>query len=485
MNRYSDVTHEVDRSKRGRSTAAFFDFDGTLIAGFSVASLLKRRVLSGQMPLAEGLDQLLAILNYGLKVSEFPDLLEETAASLKGVWDDDFRELARDVFTKDVSAAIYPESRALVEAHRRKGHRLVLVSSATQYQVELAAKELGFDHVLCTRLEVADGQLTGNVVPPVCYGKGKRRAARDFAKSQGIKLKRSFFYSDGVEDLPLLERVGRPRPTNPDKELREIAERRGWPIRVFRSRGRPGVTELLRTGMVYGGLVGSFVAGLPAWLLNGSKRDLKNVAMSTWGEYGSAAAGLDIRARGEEHLWSHRPAVFVFNHQSSTDALIVTKLLRQDFTGVAKKEVKSHPIVGPVLTALDTVFIDRGDRGKAIEALKPAVESLKNGTSFAIAPEGQRSLGYKLGPFKKGAFHIAMQAGVPIVPVVIQNSSDSCPKSGIIIRPAPIEVTVLPPVRTDDWQPETIDDHVATVRQMFLEELDQAERPAARLRRVK
>jgi len=148
-------------------------------------------------------------------------------------------------------------------------------------------------------------------------------------------------------------------------------------------------------------------------------------------------------------------------------------------------EMKSHPIAGPVMQAMDTVFIDRSDKSKAIEALEPAVQSLQDGTSFAIAPEGRRSLGYRLGPFKKGPFHIAMQAGVPIVPIVIQGSSDSLPKSGFFIRPAPIEVTVLPPVSTKNWKPETIKEHVSSVRKMFLETLGQTDNEDVKLRRVK
>jgi putative phosphoserine phosphatase/1-acylglycerol-3-phosphate O-acyltransferase len=195
-------------------------------------------------------------------------------------------------------------------------------------------------------------------------------------------------------------------------------------------------------------------------------------------------AGLDVETRGEEHLWSHRPAVFVFNHQSATDALILSRLLRHDFTGVAKQEMKSNPLVGTVLSAVGTVFIDRKNKDKAIDALRPAVDSLKNGMSFVIAPEGRRSFGYNLGPFKKGAFHIAMQAGVPVVPIVIRNSSDSMPKSGVIIRPASIDVMVLPPVSTSKWTVETIDQHIDDIRQMFLEVLGQARTARTKLQNV-
>jgi putative phosphoserine phosphatase/1-acylglycerol-3-phosphate O-acyltransferase len=485
MNRYREITREVDRSPSGPGSGAFFDFDGTLIAGFSVASFMKHRLLSGNMSLDEAIDSLVMLATYSLQRTEFDDLLVASARKLRGTPESEIDDMGKRVFEEDVAGDIYPESRALVNAHLARGHTVVMVSSATQYQVQHAAAELGIRHVLCNRLEAVDGVLTGELIAPICYGEGKADAAMEFADRNEIDLANSYFYSDGSEDIPFLQAVGHPRPTNPDEALQRWANDAGWPIRKFSSRGLPDIADVARTGLVYGGLIGSFMAGLPAWLLNGSRREMSNVAMSTWGDFGSAVAGLDINVKNEHIVWACRPAVFVFNHQSAVDTLIIARLLRRDFTGVAKKEIKSNPLVGTFLDAVGTVFVDRGDRISAVQALRPAVENLRNGISFAIAPEGQRSNGYTLGNFKKGAFHIAMQAGVPIVPVVISNASDSLPKSGFWIRPASIDVTVLPPVDTRQWQPETIDDHVNSVRNQFLEELGQAPEVDVRLRRVK
>jgi putative phosphoserine phosphatase / 1-acylglycerol-3-phosphate O-acyltransferase len=485
VNHYSEVTAEVDGSRGGRTTAAFFDFDGTLIFGFSVASFVQRRLLSGDMPPREMFRQFMAAWQYGLGMADFEDVLVHSARGLRGSAATALEEAAREVYEKDLSGNIYPESRALIAAHRAKGHTIVVVSSATQYQVQHVAAELGIDHVLCTELEVDDGMLTGEIIPPVCYGEGKLEAARRFADEHGISLDRSFFYTDGGEDIPLLEAVKYPRPLNPDRKLTSKSEREGWPVQRFASRGLPGVSDVIRTSLVYGSLVGSFMAGMPAWLLNRSKQDLINVAVPVWGDFGSAVAGLDIEVEGEEHLWSHRPAVFIFNHQSQTDALILSRLLRRDFTGVAKKEMKSNPLLGTILDAMGTVFIDRDNHDAAIEALQPAVDSLKKGTSFAIAPEGRRSRGYKLGRFKMGAFHIAMQAGVPVVPIVIANSSDSMPRSGVFIRPAKIDVKVLPPVTTENWTVDNIHQHVDEIRRLYLRELGQSRRENVKLRRLK
>src|SRR4029450_13009082 len=125
---------------------------------------------------------------------------------------------------------------------------------------------------------------------------------------------------------------------------------------------------------------------------------------------------------GEEHLWSHRPAVFIFNHQSGLDAPLILKMVRRDVTGVAKQEIKRNPIFGPLVAGAGVVFVDRADSQKAIEALGPALEALRQGRSLAIAPEGTRQKTPKLGKFKKGAFHLAMQAGGASGPGVVPHT---------------------------------------------------------------
>jgi len=207
-------------------------------------------------------------------------------------------------------------------------------------------------------------------------------------------------------------------------------------------------------------------------VLNWSRRDAVNIAITTWGELATTLAGIHLQVEGEEHLWSHRPAVFVFNHQSSIDVLLLSKLLRRDFVGISKQEAQHHPIFGPVFRFAGTVFIDRLNRTQAIAALRPAIETLRSGTSIVIAPEGTRSPTPKLGPFKKGAFHLALSARAPIVPIVFRNALDALPKHGIVIRPATVEVVVLPPIETHDWSPDRLDEHIAAVRGEFLQALE-------------
>jgi putative phosphoserine phosphatase/1-acylglycerol-3-phosphate O-acyltransferase len=100
--------------------------------------------------------------------------------------------------------------------------------------------------------------------------------------------------------------------------------------------------------------------------------------------------------------------------------------------------------------------------------LAPVVEKLRSGISLAIAPEGTRSATPTLGPFKKGAFHIAVQAEVPVVPVVIRNTGEIMWRASLVARPGTVDVAVLPPVRTVGLGPEDVDGLCDRVRQQFV-----------------
>ncbi len=469
------LTEEIRSGPGGPEVGALFDLDQTLLAGFSAASFARERLLSGRMSPRELIESLLAALSFAAGRTGFSGFMSAATAAYRGMAESALEELGQELFDKHLATQIYPESRALVEAHRRCGHTLAIVSSATRYQAEPLARDLGIEHVLCTRMLVEDGVFTGGVEHPTCYGQGKAAAARAFVAEHAIDLEQSWFYTDSHEDLPLLEIVGHPRPLNPDRRLSQIAKERRWPVRRFHSRGRPSGGDVLRTGLVYASLLPSLWAGAAAGLLNRSRREATNVMGSVWSELATSLAGIDLRGEGEEHLWSRRPAGFIFNHQSGLDAVLLLKLLRRDFTGVGKQELRRNPIFGPLFSAAGMVFIDRSDSQRAIEALEPAVEALRHGRSLLIAPEGTRSSTPRLGRFKKGAFHLAMQAGVPIVPVVFRNVLDALPKGALVVRPATIEAVVLPPIETRDWQPDELEEQIRRIRQRYLEVLGQAE----------
>jgi putative phosphoserine phosphatase/1-acylglycerol-3-phosphate O-acyltransferase len=470
---HDDLTREIREGPSGPDVAALFDLDQTLVAGFSATAFLRERIASGRISPKEISDTVAGALSFALGRTGFSGLLAGVVATYRGLSEATMREQAEQVFEKRLAKDIYPEARVLVEAHRARGHTLGIVSSALTYQVEPVARALDIPHVMCTRLEVEDGVFTGELVRPTCWQEGKLHYARILAEREGADLTQSYFYTDSADDLPLLEAVGKPRPLNPGARLAGIARNRGWPIRRFTSRGRPDAEAIARTALAYGSVIPSVLVGVGVGFANRSQREGANVAVSAWSELATAFAGIELEVRGEEHLWSHRPAVFVFNHQSGVDAMLVAKLLRKDFAGIAKKEIRAVPLLGQAFEFAGTVFIDRADTKSAIEALEPALEALRQGRSIAIAPEGTRSRTPRLGRFKKGAFHLAMQAGVPIVPIVFKNTLDVLPRGAIVLRPANVEAVVLPPIDTTGWTRDSLDAEIEGVRKRFLEVLGQ------------
>ena len=475
----------IEAAPRGPKICALFDFDGTIISGYSATVFLRQQIRSGQLSAREVLEVFTALAQFGLGNLGFSALMAATGQLLHGIDEASYRAVGEDLYRKQIARLVYPEARRLIAAHRARGHTVAIISSATPYQVEPAARDLDIEEISCTRLEVEDGLFTGAVVRPACFGQGKVDAAEALAGRAGADLDDSFFYSDSTDDIHLFERVGRPVALNPSSKLRAVAHDRAWPSANFGSRGRPTMAQFLRSLAATVSLVPSFAAGLPIYALTGSRRDALNFSLSLFADAASALINLDLEVRGGEHLWSRRPAVFIFNHQSKADVVIVARLLRQDIAGVGKQEIKRMPVIGKVLELGGVVMIDRRNAASAIEAMAPLVDAMRQeGKSVVLAPEGTRTVSPKLGPFKKGAFHLAMQAGVPIIPIVIHNAGDVAPKGDFVFRPATVDVEVLPPVETADWSPDTIDKHVRQVRNLFLRRLGQPEEPAPGQRRA-
>jgi putative phosphoserine phosphatase/1-acylglycerol-3-phosphate O-acyltransferase len=124
-------------------------------------------------------------------------------------------------------------------------------------------------------------------------------------------------------------------------------------------------------------------------------------------------------------------------------------LVRHDFVALCKQEVAENRLLGPLLRAHGTIFVDR-DRADQSLCFNQAREALANGKSLVIAPEGTRSATGELLDFKQGAFLLARKMRVAIVPVVLHNVSDALPKGKLLVRPATIQVTVLPPLWPED-----------------------------------
>ena len=465
------AAQEILDAPPGSHAAAFFDFDGTLIDGYSAAAFLKDRARRRDLPPGEFAKLLRAGLDVRSGKADFERFMRVGTQAFRGHDARTLGLLGDRLLRSTLGGLLFPEMLEIVEAHHRRGHTLVIASSALPFQVEPVARELGFDHVLCTRLETIGDLYTGRVDGPTLWGVGKAAAVRDLAQSHGIALDRSYAYGNGNEDAEFLSVVGHPRAINPDPQLEATARREGWPVSRFAGRGWPGPHAVVRTAAAYGGMASAFGTGLGIGLLKRSRRDAVNFTTSTGSDLTLALAGVRLNVTGAQRIEAAKPAVFIFNHQSILDGFIIMNLIRTDLTGVAKKEVAAQPGFGHFARLANMAFVDRADSKQAVAALQPVVERLNEGYSIAISPEGTRSPTPVMGRFKKGAFRMAMQGGVPIVPIVIRNAGEVLWRGSKVMRPGVVDVHVHEPISVADWTAETLDDRIADVRTLFLQTL--------------
>ena len=463
---------EVEASPPGPQVGAFFDLDGTLVAGFTGVIMTQDRFRRREIGIGEFLGVVQAALEHQLGRADFEQLIYRGASMMRGRSIDDIDELGERLFVQHVISRIYPEMRELVRAHQARGHTVVLSSSALTVQVEPVARFLGIDNVLSNRFEVDEnGCLTGGVLKPIIWGPGKANVVQKFASDHDIDLRKSYFYADGDEDVALMYLVGNPRPTNPEGKLAAVAAKRGWPILRFSSRSGSNPLSQIRT-----------LAGLASWapvaagaigvgLLAGSKRRGVNFFTANSGALLLFAAGVHLNVLGEENLTEQRPAVFIFNHRNQVDPFIATALVRDNFTSVGKKELEKNPLMFALGKVMDAAFIDRENTKAAVEELKKIEDLARKGLSIVIAPEGTRLDTTEVGPFKKGAFRMAMAAGIPIVPIVIRNAEVIAARDSNTFNPGTVDVIVYPPIPVDDWTVENLSARIAEVRRLYLDTL--------------
>src|SRR6202047_1116258 len=468
-----ELIEQIKMAPDGPKVAAFFDFDGTLIDGYSAGALYAHRARNFELGPDEFVRTLRAALGGPLDEAAFKDLLSQGIRGWVGRTEDDLMELGEQLFAQEIAGALFHGAWRLVRAHQNRGHTVVIATSATRMQVQPMARELGIDHVLCTELETEHGVLTGGLAGRPPWKEGKAAAVREFAKRERIPLKNCHASANRDEDVPCLEAVGSPHPVNPGSDLARHARERGWQTVRFRTkRSQFHPMALARTTGLLGGFAAAVGAGTVVGLLTNDSRGGVDLATSLFGRLAGQLGNIHFDVTGEEHT-THRPAVFLLNHQSTvSDALVTSRVVQRGFTVVAKAEVKKIPVLGQLLSLADVAFVDRASTSKAVSALQPAVDKLRKGVSIIMSPEGTRSLSPRIGAFKKGGFHLARDAGVPIVPIVIRNAGEIMWRNAKVAQEGTIEVVVHEPVATANWTKADLDEWVPRMRQLYVDTLD-------------
>ena len=175
---------------------------------------------------------------------------------------------------------------------------------------------------------------------------------------------------------------------------------------------------------------------------------LQHWCASTWSRMIARTALLDVRVRGAEHLRAGESYVFLSTHQSWMDIPVMLGYLPSQLRIAAKREVFRIPFLGWHMQRSGQIPINRGSTEESVASLRRAAGLLRGGVSAFLFPEGTRTRDGSLQPLKKGGFRLALEAGLPIVPVTINGTRRAMPRGSMILRHGPVEMHLAPPIPT-------------------------------------
>jgi 1-acyl-sn-glycerol-3-phosphate acyltransferase len=157
-----------------------------------------------------------------------------------------------------------------------------------------------------------------------------------------------------------------------------------------------------------------------------------------------------VEVSGMENVDSSQPIIFMSNHQSAVDIAAILATVPGNVRFVAKRELTRIPVFGWALQLGGHIIVDRQNRERAVRSLHRGAIRIRSGTSVIVFPEGTRSPTGSLGAFKSGGFHLAIEAGVPVVPVSVSGSNRITPKHSLKVHPGLVRVHYGKPIPTDE-----------------------------------
>ena len=218
----------------------------------------------------------------------------------------------------------------------------------------------------------------------------------------------------------------------------------------------------------------TFVLGIVAILTSyfvRTKDPVHKIAI-TWAKLILFASRIKVTVNGLSNVDPSKSYIYMCNHQSNFDIPVLLGCLPVQFRWLAKAELFKIPIFGRGMRSAGYISIDRFNRKSAFESLSEAAERIKGGVSVMIFPEGTRSIDGQIRPFKKGGFVLAVDAGVPIIPVVLHGTRAIMPKGQLRINPGHVVMDILAPVDTSGYNRETKDELIEQVRNIICDTFD-------------
>lgn len=202
------------------------------------------------------------------------------------------------------------------------------------------------------------------------------------------------------------------------------------------------------------------------------KGNLPHLVARSWGKSILLAARINVVVKGFSNIDPQKPYIFMPNHSSNFDIPVILAYLKVQFRWLAKAELFKIPIFGYAMKRAGYISIDRSNRKSAFESLSRAAEMIRNGRSVLIFPEGTRSRDQSVKDFKKGGFVLAIESGVPIVPVIIHGTWQIMSKNGLMIRPGNVVVEIMQPIDTADYSRNKKEELMERVRSTIVENFE-------------
>lgn len=199
-----------------------------------------------------------------------------------------------------------------------------------------------------------------------------------------------------------------------------------------------------------------------------------------WGRSILVVSRIKVTVDGLSSIDPQRPYIYMPNHQSNFDIPVLLGHLTVQFRWLAKMELFKIPIFGHAMRKAGYISIDRNNRESAFKSLERAAEKIRNGVSVLIFPEGTRSRDGRIQPFKKGGFVMAIESGVPIVPVIISGARAIMTKGKFRVNPGQIRLSIQKPIDTTIYSRDTKEALMERVRRVIcdnFEPIDTGERP--------
>lgn len=191
-----------------------------------------------------------------------------------------------------------------------------------------------------------------------------------------------------------------------------------------------------------------------------------------WGKILLMICNTKVQVIGKENILQGKPQVFMANHQSDFDILITLAYVPGQFRWIAKKELFAIPVFGRAMKGAGYIEIDRQNHEKALLSLDQAALRIREGKSVMTFPEGTRSRDGEIKAFKQGTFYLAIQSGVPIVPISIIGSGDIMPKGSLKIKPGKIKLVIDKPIDVKGYTLENRQELIDRIRQIIIENYD-------------